>query len=152
VIDEFPVLLTGSDPVAAEALGLLESVGRRGRAYGVHLILCSQTVRGIEALHVRRDSLFGQVPVRIALPGGGDVLEATNDAAATLPLGCAVVNTAGGLGGPRGATRGHEKTVRFPDPDADAQVLAALRQRLWQARDPSSDPPIVLTALTQEPA
>ncbi|MFC7243624.1 FtsK/SpoIIIE domain-containing protein [Catellatospora aurea] len=152
VIDEFPVLLTGSDPVAAEALGLLESIGRRGRAYGVHLILCSQTVRGIEALHVRRDSLFGQVPVRIALPGGGDVLEATNDAAATLPLGCAVVNTAGGLGGPRGATRGHEKTVRFPDPDADAQVLAALRQRLWQARDPSSDPPIVLTALTQEPA
>ena len=31
----------------------------------------------------------------------------------------AVVNTAGGLGGPRGATRGHERTVRFPDPHAD---------------------------------
>lgn len=146
VIDEFPALLAGTDPVAAESLGLLESIGRRGRTHGVHLILSSQTVRGIEALHIRRDSLFGQVPVRIALPGGGDALEATNDAAATLPLGCAVVNTAGGLGGPRGATRGHEKTVRFPDPDADAQVVAALRQRLWQARDPSADPPVVLTA------
>ena len=64
-----------------------------------------------------------------------------------------MVNTAGGLGGPRGATRGHEKTVRFPDPHADAQVLAALRQRLWQARDPSSRlARVVLTALTQEPA
>lgn len=154
VIDEFPVLLSGTDPIAAEALGLLESIGRRGRGCGVHLILCSQTVRGIEALYARRDSLFGQVPVRVALPGGGDVLEATNDAAATLPLGCAVVNTAGGLGGPRGATRGHEKTVRFPDPDADAQVLSALRQRLWQARDPDSDPPLVLTTaeLGQGPA
>ncbi|GAA2352975.1 hypothetical protein Cme02nite_26960 [Catellatospora methionotrophica] len=151
-VDEFPELLAGSDPIAAQALALLESIGRRGRTYGVHLILCSQTVRGIEALHVRRDSLFGQVPVRIALPGGGDVLEATNDAAASLPLGCAVVNTAGGLGGPRGAIRGHEKTVRFPDPDADAQVLAALRQRLWQARDPASGPPLILTALSQEPA
>ncbi|BCJ71530.1 hypothetical protein CS0771_10740 [Catellatospora sp. IY07-71] len=154
VLDEFPVLLSGADPIAAEALGLLESIGRRGRGCGVHLILVSQTVRGIEALHARRDSLFGQVPVRVALPGGGDALEATNDAAATLPLGCAVVNTAGGLGGPRGATRGHEKTVRFPDPDADAQVLSALRQRLWQARDPDSDPPLVLSTaeLSQGPA
>ena len=139
MIDEFPVLLAGTDPVAAEALALLESIGRQGRSYGMHLVLCSQTVRGIEALHVSAIAVR-PVPVRVALPGGGDVLEATNDAAASLPLGGAVVNTAGGLGGPRGATRGHEKTVRFPDPDADAQVLAALRQRLWQARDPASDP------------
>jgi DNA segregation ATPase FtsK/SpoIIIE, S-DNA-T family len=143
VIDEFQVLLSGSDAIATEAVSRLESIARKGRSFGLHLILCSQTVRGIEALYAKRDSIFGQFPVRVALPGGSDVLEATNDAAATLPLGCAVVNTAGGLGGPRGATRGHEKNVRFPDPHADLQVLSALRQRLWQAREPQSEPPIV---------
>ena len=75
------------------------------------------------------------------------MLEATNDSAASLPIGRAVVNTAGGLGGPRGATRGHEKTVRFPDPHSDTQVLSALRQRLWQAREPASAPPLVHAGL-----
>jgi DNA segregation ATPase FtsK/SpoIIIE, S-DNA-T family len=143
VIDEFQVLLAGTDTIATEAVSRLESIARKGRSFGLHLILCSQTVRGIEALYAKRDSIFGQFPVRVALPGGGDVLEATNDSAATLPLGYAVVNTAGGLGGPRGAIRGHEKNVRFPDPHADTQVLSALRQRLWQAREPQSSPPIV---------
>jgi hypothetical protein len=131
VIDEFPLLLNGSDAAA----DLLESLARKGRSYGIHLILVS---RSVEA---RRDSIFGQFPVRVALPGGGDVLEPTNDSAAGLPLGTAVVNTAGGLGGPRGATRGHERVVRFPDPHADQHVLDDLRHRLWAARDPEATPP-----------
>lgn len=56
-----------------------------------------------------------------------------NHAAAALALGTAVVNTAGGLGGPRGATRAHERLVRFPDPRADRIALAGLRHRLWRA-------------------
>ncbi|MET0417724.1 MAG: FtsK/SpoIIIE domain-containing protein [Actinoplanes sp.] len=135
VIDEFPILLAGTDAVAVEAAGLLESLARSGRACGIHLILSSQAVRRAEAL--------GQFPVRIALPGGGDVLEPANDSAAGLPLGTAVVNTAGGLGGPRGATRGHERVVRFPDPHADETVLGGLRHRLWGARDPEATPPRV---------
>jgi S-DNA-T family DNA segregation ATPase FtsK/SpoIIIE len=135
VIDEFQKLLTGTDDIATESAALLESVSRQGRAAGMHLVMCSQRARS--------SPIFAQFLVRVALPGGGDVLEATNDSAASLPLGRAVVNTAGGLGGPRGATRGHEKTVRFPDPHADEQVLAALRQRLWQAREPASAPPHV---------
>jgi hypothetical protein len=126
VIDEFQVLLAGTDAIATEAVSRLESIARKGRSFGLHLILCSQTVRGIEALYAKRDSIFGQFPVRVALPGGGDVLEATNDSAATLPLGCAVVNTAGGLGGPRGAIRGHEKNVRFPDPYASPALPAEI--------------------------
>jgi hypothetical protein len=143
VIDEFQVLLAGTDRLAAEAVTLLESVARKGRSYGIHLILSSQTVLGVEALYAKRDSIFGQFPVRVALPGGGDVLDPTNDAAAGLPLGTAVVNTAGGLGGPRGATRGHERTVRFPDPHADRTQLAELRRRLWDARPPEARPPRV---------
>ena len=150
VIDEFQVLLAGNDPIATEAVGLLESLARKGRSYGIHLILASQTVLGVEALYAKRDSIFGQFPVRIALPGGGDVLEPTNDSAAGLPLGTAVVNTAGGLGGPRGATRGHERVVRFPDPHADREVLSDLRHRLWGARDPEAMPPRIFAGYAHQ--
>ena len=150
VIDEFQVLLAGNDPMAAEAVALLESLARKGRSYGIHLVLASQTVLGVEALYAKRDSIFGQFPVRIALPGGGDVLEPTNDSAAGLPMGSAVVNTAGGLGGPRGATRGHERVVRFPDPHADQRQLGDLRHRLWGARDPESPPPLVFAGYARQ--
>ncbi|MFC4067105.1 FtsK/SpoIIIE domain-containing protein [Actinoplanes subglobosus] len=150
VIDEFQVLLAGNDPMAAEAVALLESLARKGRSYGIHLVLASQTVLGVEALYAKRDSIFGQFPVRIALPGGGDVLEPTNDSAAGLPMGSAVVNTAGGLGGPRGATRGHERVVRFPDPHADQELLSDLRHRLWGARDPESQPPKIFAGYAQQ--
>jgi S-DNA-T family DNA segregation ATPase FtsK/SpoIIIE len=150
VIDEFQVLLAGADPMAAEAVGLLESLARKGRSYGIHMVLASQTVLGVEALYAKRDSIFGQFPVRIALPGGGDVLEPTNDSAAGLPLGTAVVNTAGGLGGPRGATRGHERVIRFPDPHADKDVLRELRHRLWQSRDVEAVPPRIFAGYAHQ--
>ena len=150
VIDEFQVLLAGNDPMATEAVQLLESLARKGRSYGIHLVLASQTVLGVEALYAKRDSIFGQFPVRIALPGGGDVLEPTNDSAAGLPLGTAVVNTAGGLGGPRGATRGHERIVRFPDPHADREVLSDLRHKLWGARDPEAMPPRIFAGYAHQ--
>jgi hypothetical protein len=150
VIDEFQVLLAGNDPMANEAVALLESLARKGRSYGIHLILASQTVLGVEALYAKRDSIFGQFPVRIALPGGGDVLEPTNDSAAGLPLGTAVVNTAGGLGGPRGATRGHERVVRFPDPHGDREALSDLRHKLWGARDPEAMPPRVFAGYAHQ--
>ena len=143
VIDEFQVLFAGQDPVATEAVALLEALARKGRSYGIHLVLASQTARGIEALYAKRDSIFGQFPVRIALPGGGDVLDPTNESAAGLQVGAAVVNTAGGFGGPRGATRGHETTVQFPDPHADAEAMAELRHRLWSARSTGAEPPHV---------
>ncbi len=150
VIDEFQVLLAGTDPMAAEGVALLESLARKGRSYGIHLVLASQTVLGVEALYAKRDSIFGQFPVRVALPGGGDVLEPTNDSAAGLALGTAVINTAGGLGGPRGATRGHERVVHFPDPHADREELLALRHRLWQARDADAVPPRVFAGYARQ--
>jgi S-DNA-T family DNA segregation ATPase FtsK/SpoIIIE len=146
VIDEFQVLLADGDTRAAEAAELLESVARRGRSYGIHLVLAGRSalggaVAGGNPRYAERDGLLGQFPVRVALPGGGHVLEPSNDAAAGLPLGTAVVNTAGGLGGPRGATRGHERLVRFPDLHSDRVALAALRRRLWQGRAVDALPP-----------
>ncbi|HEY7174392.1 MAG TPA: FtsK/SpoIIIE domain-containing protein, partial [Micromonosporaceae bacterium] len=143
VIDEFQVLLAGDDRIARQAVALLESIARKGRSYGIHLILSSQTMRGVESLYSKRDSIFGQFPVRIALPGGSDVLDVRNGAASALRLGTAVVNTAGGLGGPTGAARAHERLIDFPDPHAEPRTLATLRRRLWLARPAGARPPYV---------
>ncbi|WP_239139854.1 FtsK/SpoIIIE domain-containing protein [Plantactinospora endophytica] len=152
VLDEFALLLADEDEIGTEALARLESVARRGRSAGVHLILTGRPTPVLAALRARRDSFLGQFPVRVALPGGADVLEPTNDSAAGLPLGTAVVNTAGGLGGPRGATRGHERTVRFPDPHADPGALSGLRHRLWADRPAGTPAPGVFTGYLTPPA
>ncbi|MFJ8581883.1 FtsK/SpoIIIE domain-containing protein [Micromonospora sp. NPDC093277] len=140
VIDGFPLLLRDRDRLATDFLARLEALARAARAYGIHLVLAGEGDLGIGG---PRDPLLGQFPVRVALPGGAAVLEPTNDAAAGLPVGSAVVNTAGGLGGPRGATRGHERMIRFPDPHEDQDLLAELRHRLWSARPEDTTPPVV---------
>jgi hypothetical protein len=146
VIDEFQVLLAGNDPIATEAGGPARVAGPQGPLVRHPPDPGSQTVLGVEALYAKRDSIFGQFPVRIALPGGGDVLEPTNDSAAGLPLGTAVVNTAGGLGGPRGATRGHERVVRFPDPARRPRGAQRLRTAVGRPR-PRGDPPRIFAGL-----
>ncbi|MFY1689336.1 FtsK/SpoIIIE domain-containing protein [Plantactinospora sp. WMMB782] len=150
VLDEYP-LLAGEDAVGTEALARLESVARRGRSAGVHLILSGRPAPALAPLRARRDSFLGQFPVRVALPGGADVLEPANDSAAGLPSGTAVVNTAGGLGGPRGATRGHERTLRFPDPHTDPGALSGLRHRLWADRPAGTPAPAVFTGYLLPP-
>lgn len=124
VADEFQVLLAGNDRVASEAVALLENLARKGRSYGVHLVLASQTISGIEALWAKKDSIFGQFPMRIALPGARTVLEPNNDAAARISLGQVVVNTEGG-------TAGADRVARFPD--TDAHVMQRLREQLGEA-------------------
>jgi DNA segregation ATPase FtsK/SpoIIIE, S-DNA-T family len=125
VIDEPGPLLAGDDQVAREATALLAELAQRGGSQGLHLILASRALPPAPVASACR--------VRIALPGGAVALDPANDAAAGLSLGMAVVNTASGLGGPRGAIRAHEQLVRFPDPGTDAMALAGLRHRLWRA-------------------
>ncbi|MEU4774145.1 FtsK/SpoIIIE domain-containing protein [Micromonospora sp. NPDC023644] len=142
VLDNLPLLFAERDRLAADAAARLDVLARTGRAYGVHLVLAGEGDLGLGS-RTDRDSVLGQFPVRVALPGGGAVLEPTNDSAAGLPVGSAVVNTAGGLGGPRGAIRGHERMVRFPDPQDHPDTVEELRHRLWSARPEGSTPPVV---------
>jgi hypothetical protein len=125
LIDELGELLAGDDPTATEAAQLLAALAQRGGPLGIHLVLASRDLPPAP--------VATQCRVRIALPGGAPALDAANQAAVGLALGTAVVNTASGLGGPRGATRAHEQQVRFPDPYADRVALAGLRHRLWRA-------------------
>jgi len=143
VIDEFHVLFNGNDHIAAEAAALLENLARKGRSYGIHLILASQTAAGIEALYTKSESIFGQFPMRIALAGATGILDPLNDAAAGLPIGTAVVNDSGGIAG-------RNRLVRFPDAHAEAETLRALRHRLWEARTPGSAPPAVFTGYAEQ--
>ncbi|MEV1329563.1 FtsK/SpoIIIE domain-containing protein [Micromonospora costi] len=145
VVDNLPLLFAERDRLAADAAARLDALARAGRTYGVHLVLAGAGELGLPGRSDggHRDSLLGQFPVRVALPGGGAVLEPTNDSAAGLPVGSAVVNTAGGLGGPRGAVRGHERLIRYPDPQDEPEVVERLRHELWSARPEGSAPPVV---------
>jgi hypothetical protein len=132
VVDEFQVLLGGRDAVTNEAVDLLEDLARRGRSQGIHLILASQDVSGIEALW-GRPALVAQFSLRIALPRARRVLAETNTAAESLPRYHAVVNA------DSGATEAN-RTVRVPAA-GDRDRWNALQHRLWRQRPEGQGPP-----------
>jgi hypothetical protein len=132
VIDEFQVLLAGRDAVADEAVTLLEDLARRGRSQGIHLVLASQDVSGIEALW-GRSGLIGQFTLRIALPKARRILADTNLAAAVIPRHHAVVNADSGAAGAN-------RIVRLPDA-GDRVAWRTLQRKLWQMRPDGSEPP-----------
>ena len=132
VVDEFQVLLAGRDAVAGEAVDLLEDLARRGRSQGIHLILASQDVSGIEALW-GRPALVAQFSLRIALPRARRILAETNPAAESLPRYHAVVNA------DSGALEAN-KVVRVPAA-GDRERWNALQHRLWRQRPAEQGPP-----------
>ncbi|WAC19564.1 FtsK/SpoIIIE domain-containing protein [Luteolibacter sp. SL250] len=64
LIDEFQEFFTEDDPVAQQASLLLDRIVRQGRAFGIHVILGSQTLGGAYTL---ARATLGQMAVRIAL-------------------------------------------------------------------------------------
>ncbi|HWS33838.1 MAG TPA: FtsK/SpoIIIE domain-containing protein [Actinoplanes sp.] len=132
VVDEFQVLLSGRDAVSAEAVDLLEDLARRGRSQGIHLVLASQDVSGIEALW-GRPALVAQFSLRIALPRARRVLAETNAAADSLPRYHAVVNA------DSGAVEAN-RVVRVPAA-GDREQWSALQHRLWERRPDGLGPP-----------
>jgi DNA segregation ATPase FtsK/SpoIIIE, S-DNA-T family len=99
IIDEFQVLFTEGRQVAEMAEKLLSQLLKQGRSFGVHVLLATQTLRGINALSL--GSLFSQVGCRIALACGQEdsamILSGNNWAASELkspPEG--IINSANG--------------------------------------------------------
>ncbi|MCK9875988.1 cell division protein FtsK [Frankia sp. Ag45/Mut15] len=145
VVDEFQVMLTPLDEIAREAVAHLEVLARQGRAYGVHLLLASQTLSGIDALDStagKRGSIFGQFALRVALRTSISesrvLLSTANEAAGALGgVGEAIVNRRNGH--PAG-----NELVRVAYPDA--ATIAGLRDRLSTATArslPGARPPRV---------
>jgi S-DNA-T family DNA segregation ATPase FtsK/SpoIIIE len=107
VVDEFQYLFAERDAVTRQATQLLEDVARRGRSQGIHLVLASQDVSGIEAFW-GRPAIFEQFVLRIGLPRARRVLAELNDATLDLPRWHAVINHESGI------KHGNE-VVRIPD-------------------------------------
>jgi S-DNA-T family DNA segregation ATPase FtsK/SpoIIIE len=64
IVDEFHEFFTEDDAIASAAAQILDRIVRQGRAFGIHVILGSQTLAGAYNLH---RSTIEQIGVRIAL-------------------------------------------------------------------------------------
>lgn len=99
IIDEFQEFFTEDDKLAQDAALLLDRLVRQGRAFGIHVLLGSQTLGGAYSL---ARSTIGQMAVRIALQcSEADahlILSEENSAARLLSRpGEAIYNDANGL-------------------------------------------------------
>lgn len=68
VIDEFQILFSEGRQVADPAEKMLNQLLRQGRAYGIHVLLATQTLKGIQSLSMGQ--LISQIGCRIALACG----------------------------------------------------------------------------------
>lgn len=99
VIDEFQEFFTTDDKISHNASLLLDRLVRQGRAFGIHVMLGSQTLAGAYSL---ARSTIGQMAVRIALQCSESdahlILSEDNSAARLLNRpGEAIYNDANGL-------------------------------------------------------
>ena len=140
VVDEFQELFTEDDKVSEESALLLDRLVRQGRAFGIHVILGSQTLGG--AYSIARATM-GQMAIRIALQcNEADsqlILSDDNVAARLLSRpGEAIYNDAGGL------IEGNNpfQVVWLPDDERD-RILAKVRARN-ESHPPSSRPPMIV--------
>jgi hypothetical protein len=99
IIDEFQEFFSEDDKLAQDAALLLDRLVRQGRAFGIHVLLGSQTIGGSSGLS---RSTIGQMAVRIALQtteADSQLILGDNNSAARLLTrpGEAIYNDAGGL-------------------------------------------------------
>jgi hypothetical protein len=137
VIDEFQVLFEEDDDLTKTALLNLERLARKGRAYGIHLVLASQTLSGITAMLSKQDGIFAQFPIRLALKNSAGesraVLDQHNTEAARLRYrGELIVNTEFGQ-----VEANRRAVVALADPAELAALRADLCRRSTSARRPS---------------
>jgi S-DNA-T family DNA segregation ATPase FtsK/SpoIIIE len=99
VVDEFQVLFSDTRQVAEASEELLSKLVKQGRSFGIHILLATQTLKGINTLSI--GSIVTQLTCKIALACGQEdsamILGGGNSAAAELrspPEG--IINNANG--------------------------------------------------------
>ncbi|MEX2671006.1 MAG: FtsK/SpoIIIE domain-containing protein [Phycisphaeraceae bacterium] len=139
IIDEFQELFSQDDKIAQDASLLIDRLVRQGRAFGIHVLLGSQTLAGGGGLS---RSTIGQMAIRIALQCNESdsqlIFEDTNAAARLLTRpGEAIYNDAGG------AIEGNNPfQVAWLD-DRQREHYLSEASRLAAERFPDAEPPIV---------
>ncbi|MDY0168716.1 MAG: FtsK/SpoIIIE domain-containing protein [Thermoguttaceae bacterium] len=139
IVDEFQELFIEDDRLAQDAALFLDRLVRQGRAFGIHVLLGSQTLSGAYSL---ARSTIGQMAVRIALQcSEADshlILSEENTAARLLTRpGEAIYNDANGL-----FEGNHPFQVAWL-PDHQRDSLLGELGRLAEARRQSFELPIV---------
>jgi hypothetical protein len=139
IVDEFQVFFSEDDKLSQDAAVLLDRLVRQGRAFGIHVLLGSQTLGGTSGL---ARSTMGQMAVRIALQCSETdsqlILDDTNVAARLLSRpGEAIYNDAGGL------VEGNNpfQTAWLPDDRRDSYLDQVAEKA--DERSARRDPPIV---------
>jgi hypothetical protein len=136
IVDEFQVFFAEDDKLAQDAAVLLDRLVRQGRAFGIHVLLGSQTLGGAGGL---AHSTIGQMAIRIALQcsEADSLLILSDDNAAARLLsrpGEAIYNSAGGL------VEGNSpfQTAWLSDEQRDAQLaeVAAMAGPASTQREP----------------
>lgn len=130
VIDEFHALFEGDDRYVDEAVERMARLAKQGRAYGIHLLLASQTTSGVRGLAIKGDSIFAQFPLRLSLKNTAQesqaILSEGNKAAAELTYRGEVILNRNFGSDPEGSN------VRGLAAFADPVAMAELQARLWQ--------------------
>ena len=136
IVDEFQIFFSEDDKLAQDASVLLEQLVRQGRAFGIHVVLGSQTLGGAFGL---AHSTMGQMAVRIALQcSEADsqlILDDENVAARFLSRpGEAIYNDVGG----RVAGNSPFQTAWLPDSARDTYLdrIAARRPEPPEGHEP----------------
>ncbi|MBR3956579.1 MAG: cell division protein FtsK, partial [Kiritimatiellae bacterium] len=139
IIDEFQMLFEDDPQLGREIERGLTKLFRQGRSYGIHVILLTQTLKGIQAMSMSQ--LISQIGCRIALActeeDSAQILSSNNWAASELHSPPeAIINNA------RGAKSAN---VKFNVPLADDEFCAGnmkLLDTLCGVRGISNDPKI----------
>ena len=113
LVDEFHKLFEGHERGVVEER--IMQILKQGRAYGIHLLMSTQALRGIEC---DRAVLGGQISIRLALRGNEDdgILDMDNDAAAHIERPMCVYNDKTGM-----TSGNHLFKVPFVDVSSDAE-------------------------------
>lgn len=138
VIDEFQ-LMFGEDPEEGRKIAdQLEKSVRLFRAAGIHFILASQTLAGSPAMVGKLDSIFGQIPIRIAHKNSFAESQVTlgmgNTAAVYLKPREAILNLDYGE-----VSQNQKVFIAY----ADEKILQPIRLKWWQHSKERCPAPIV---------
>jgi len=131
-MDEFQVLAE-DHRLGDRAVELLKDIAKRGRAFGIHLVLSTQTTEGIPALYTQHKALFDNFTLRLATPHG-NMFNQHNMEADNLPPFHLLVNKNSGL-------LGDNQVVRVPD--ASTKEVNRYKQRAYEMLPKGTEPPRV---------
>lgn len=140
VFDEFQALLRGDDTLGREAAALLADVAGKGREFGIHLILATQTPRQSGITPAIQSQIATRVTLFLEAIDSQIVLAPDNSAASTLlGMGEAIYNRDGG-----NRHHNHRFQVAFIDKSTGIPPIVAELAALAKERFPDRPPPRVL--------